>query len=174
MSRPQIRRLRAEDWAAYRDVRLRALADSPDAFGSTFASERSRADEEWRRRAANGSQSDQDLPLVLDDGEKLIGLAWGKVLPGEPDRAHLFQMWVAPEARGQGYGSALVGKVVEWVTSLGLDRIVLQVTEGDPPARHLYERAGFEPFGELQPLRPGSSLQCQPMQLWLTPTGQHR
>src|SRR4051794_23523739 len=37
-----------EDWAAVRKIRLRALADAPDAFASRLADERGRAESEWR------------------------------------------------------------------------------------------------------------------------------
>jgi len=38
-----IRRLKEQDWNLYKEVRLRALKDSPDAFGSTFNNEQKRA-----------------------------------------------------------------------------------------------------------------------------------
>lgn len=38
-----IRGLKEQDWNLYKEVRLRALKDSPDAFGSTFDNEQKRA-----------------------------------------------------------------------------------------------------------------------------------
>jgi len=162
---PSVRRLRADEWSAYRELRLRALGDAPNAFGSTVEREASRPDEEWQRRVADGAASRSDLPLVLVEQHRLLGLAWGKILPGAPDVAHLFQMWVAPEVRGRGHGSDLVDGVVEWARSAGAAKVVLRVTEGDTAARRLYAKAGFASAGALEPLRPGSDLWCRPMEL---------
>jgi hypothetical protein len=42
-----IRRFDRDEWPTYRAVRLRALGDSPDAFGSTLAREEALTDAEW-------------------------------------------------------------------------------------------------------------------------------
>ena len=51
---PTIRALGADEWRVYRDLRVRALADSPDAFGRTLAEEDGRLDTEWSSRLASG------------------------------------------------------------------------------------------------------------------------
>jgi hypothetical protein len=47
---PTIRALGANEWRVYRDLRLRALADSPHTFGRTLAEEEGRLDAEWSSR----------------------------------------------------------------------------------------------------------------------------
>ena len=47
----EIRRARPDEWQALRDLRLRALATDPDAFGSTLAGSSTRTDAEWQERA---------------------------------------------------------------------------------------------------------------------------
>lgn len=102
---PQVRIFAAHEWRIYKDLRLRALADSSDAFGSTLADEQGRTDDQWASRLAAAAESSGDLPLIAElDGEP-IGLAWGRIESAKPDVAALYQMWVAPEGRRLGQGA---------------------------------------------------------------------
>jgi hypothetical protein len=97
---PTIRAFSGDEWRVYRDLRLRALADSPDAFGSTLTEETGRLDAEWARRLASSADSRVNLPLVAEVRGEPIGLAWGRIDTSDPDVAVLYQMWVAPSYRG--------------------------------------------------------------------------
>jgi hypothetical protein len=52
---PTVRRLRADEHALLRDLRLRALSDAPMAFGSTLAREEAFTPDVWQTRAAAGA-----------------------------------------------------------------------------------------------------------------------
>jgi len=164
---PSIRTFAADEWRLYRDLRLRALADSPDAFGSTLVEEAGRPDDEWARRLASSADAPVNLPLVAEMRGQLVGLAWGRIDTSKPDVAALYQMWVAPTHRGSGVGQKLLEAVIAWATARNAASLDLGVTCGDSPARRLYERAGFKPMGAPQPLRPGSTLLAQSMRLEL-------
>jgi ribosomal protein S18 acetylase RimI-like enzyme len=162
-----VRRLLRHEWRSYRDLRLRALADSPDAFGSTLEVEAAKPDAFWEDRLSSAADSPLQLPLAAESRTELVGLAWGWIDPANPAIAHIFQMWVAPEARGQGIGVSLLNTVVSWARAARVTSVVLMVTCGNSPARQLYERAGFVAHGDPAPLRPGSSVLAQPMVLSL-------
>lgn len=149
-------------WRAYRDVRLRALKDSPDAFASTFARESAFSDSEWRDRLA-GVSREYALPLCASVDGDIAGLASVRIFQPDDSRAHVFQMWVAPEFRGRGIGRGLLDAALDWARARGVDAVVLDVTVGDTPARKLYESAGFVSMGELEPLRTGSALKVETM-----------
>lgn len=167
-SSPIIQRFAAHEWSSYRDLRLRALAESPDAFGSTFEVECARSESEWARRLEAGVHSRSDLPLVARVDSEAIGLAWARVDEIESKVVHLFQVWVTPENRRRGAGHMLLDATVRWAQELGAQVLALDVTCGDTAATRLYTRAGFRPSGDPQPLRPGSPLLKQPMRLTLS------
>jgi len=53
----EVRQAGAADWALLRELRLRALADAPDAFASTLDQEAVFPEEVWRQRAEGGPAS---------------------------------------------------------------------------------------------------------------------
>ena len=111
---PTIRTLAADGWRVYKELRLRALADAPDAFGRTLAEEAGCLDAEWSRRLAAGADSRWNLPLVAQVCGQPIGLAWGRIETSDPDVAALHQMWVAASYRRLGAGHMLLEAVIAW------------------------------------------------------------
>jgi len=150
-----VRCFAAHEWPEYRDLRLRSLGESPEAFGSTLAREEGRDDAHWQARLAEGVASATNHPVVAEDDGVLVGLAWGRIEESEPEVAHLYQMWLAPEARRLGLGRLLLDDVISWARTTTARRLVLGVTGGDRPARRLYDRAGFQPIGEPEEMREG-------------------
>ncbi len=168
ISRPTIRTFAPHEWAIYKALRLCALADSPDAFGSTLAAEQGRSDAEWSNRLATGVNSSWNLPLVAEVEGNPIGLAWGRIEESDPDVANFYQLWVAPDHRRLGAGQMLLDAVIAWAMAKHVCYLDLGVTCADSPARRLYTRAGFAPVGEPQAFRLGSELLGQRMRLKLT------
>ena len=142
-----VERMRPEQWKRVRAVRLRALADTPDAFASTLSNEQNMPDEKWSARLATLDAA--TFIAVLDDRD--IGIAVGAYFDGA---AGLFAMWLAPEARGKGIGDALIRAVIDWAKESGHDRLVLEVGDWNQPAINLYRRNGFEPTGRTGTLPP--------------------
>lgn len=165
---PSLYVLTPSDWDEYRAIRLRALADSPDAFASTLAREEGRTDSEWASRVAAAADTRYHLPLVARLGNRYVGLAWGRIFPSDPQVAHLFQMWVAPEARRLGVGRLLVDEVIEWARHAGAAHLELEVTCGNTAAWTLYTRAGFAPIGDPKPFAERPALLEQRMRLPLS------
>lgn len=150
-----IRPIRPDEWRELRELRLRALADAPDAFGATFQEEAADPDEIWQHRA---DRPDGIMVVAVDDTEAFVGMASGGPAGGELDAAGIYGMWVDPAARGQRIGEALVAVVASWAQAAGHERLALGVTIGNASASALYERLGFEDTGLRFPLREGTDL----------------
>ena len=137
-----IRRIEADDWAALRDVRLRSLLDSPDAFGQRYEDALAMPDDELRqiaRSAAAGDRRAWYLARAADGA--VVGVVQARRRP--PADCMLFSMWVGPEARSSGVGAALVDAVDAWGRSWDAERVVLWVIATNEGAMRFYERIGF-------------------------------
>jgi ribosomal protein S18 acetylase RimI-like enzyme len=143
-----IRRLAAADWATFRDVRLAALRDAPEAFGSTAADAEKLEKAEWRRRL------EQRAVFVAEIAGQPVGLAAG-IGADQPGEAELISMWVAPAWRGHGIAQRLVDAVLAWAVGNGFRSVRLSVAMGNAAAERLYGRRGFVPTGRVQPMGGG-------------------
>ena len=82
--------------------------------------------------------------LVAVDGGQLIGYVGSQTVLGETDMMNLA---VAPEARRQGTGRALVLALVDALTEKGSHSLMLEVRVSNTPAQKLYESLGFSQVG---------------------------
>jgi ribosomal protein S18 acetylase RimI-like enzyme len=140
-----LRTVRADEWKALRDLRLRALREDVTAFGDTVEKALARTDDDWRRYAYDG---DASVTFVAVADRRFVGMSRGRVL-GED--AGLFGMWVAPEARRRGLGRRLVNEVVAWARTKNVARVLLDVADERPAACGLYAACGFEDTGVRRP-----------------------
>ncbi len=148
MDNYSIQQLKLSDWQRFRTIRLRALEESPDAFGSTLEREQKFTAEEWPIRLTRENVA---TFIAVSDEENDLGLTVGAPYD---DAVGLFGMWVAPEARGTGVGGALVDAVIRWAKQSGHQRILLDVGDDNTPAITLYESKGFVRTGITGTLPP--------------------
>ena len=145
----ELRRLGPEDWDDFRDIRLRSLADSPDAFGSTLEREQDFTEDDWRRRLGG------PVYVVFDPHPVAIGGIFDNA--GTP---HVWGMWTDPAHRGRGHARTILDALIPPGTTAQLD-----VNVSNDGARTAYERYGFVATGRLEPLRPGSDQRIELMVL---------
>jgi GNAT superfamily N-acetyltransferase len=134
----------------YKSVRLRALQDTPVAFGSTFAKESSLSDGDWIKRVDTWNGPGGVCYLGMDNGEP-CGIIAGYFDENVPLRAWVASMWVAPTHRRTGLGTMLMDAVRSWAHTLGAAELFLMVTSNNSPAMRFYERCGFKFTGTTGP-----------------------
>ncbi|WP_433196751.1 N-acetyltransferase family protein [Nocardia sp. CA-107356] len=135
-SRVRVRLLTVDDWSALRSIRLRALADAPQAFASTLEHALARTDQDWRELLVHRAQF-----VASVDGSD-VGTAAGL---DDPERAgaHLISMWVDGKVRGTGVSDLLIRAVIDWAIDAGHRKVWLEVAVGNAAAERLYLRHGF-------------------------------
>ncbi|MQA23963.1 MAG: GNAT family N-acetyltransferase [Micromonosporaceae bacterium] len=146
MSVVAVRRVGPDEWRSWREVRLAALTDTPEAFSSTLERELTFDEPTWRQRLdpATGVR----VLAVVD--EAFAGLV-GTYLPEDAPDPELVSMWIRPASRGAGAAGALVAEVLDWARERRHERVKLWVVEDNEPARRLYQRHGFVSTGEFMP-----------------------
>lgn len=140
-----IRRIQPHEGLRFRAVRLRALADSPAAFGSTYEETAARPEAYWEYRARLGAAGEESLIVVAEEGDLWAGVVGG--FREEGAMISLISLWVDPAYRGQRLATMLVDQVVAWARHLHGAGVSLWVTEENAVARALYRCYGFRETG---------------------------
>lgn len=138
-----VRRGSVADAPALRALRLEALADTPEAYGSTYEEVAAWPDARWRDAASEW------VFMLGEHGGAVQGLARGGYHDLHPGTHWLYSMHVAPPARGSGLARMLVDAVAQWATGAGARAIYLHVGSQVPRARAFYEKIGFQSTGEV-------------------------
>jgi GNAT superfamily N-acetyltransferase len=154
-----VRRIRPEDWAVARSLRLRGLADAPDAFARTYQEESVRPDAFWIDRAAAACAGAGIATFVAFDDRNPTGITTGIV--DDVGQPQLVSMWVDPALRRRGIGESLANAVVQWALEVGFERLSLWVSEDNRPAIRLYQRVGFQSTDRTDALRRGSDVRVR-------------
>ena len=145
-----LERVTLENIFVFKEARLRALKDSPTAFGATYERESQMTDAEWMERARQSDGVKRVMYMAVEDGA-VCGIAGAMRDEDDGSRAALISMWTAPTHRQKGVGRMLVEKVAAWARSRGVKILTLMVTSVNPTATKFYEQLGFARTGRTEP-----------------------
>ncbi|WCN81126.1 GNAT family N-acetyltransferase [Micromonospora sp. LH3U1] len=147
----EIRRVRPEDAARMRALRLEMLADAPLAFLETLADAAARPHTEFAARVAYTSAGPSNAQFIADPGGRLVGHAGGTVAPNEPGLTVIYAVYVTPTCRGNGLLGELIDGVAAWSRACGRPELLLEVVVGNDRAYRAYQRLGFIDTGVRVP-----------------------
>jgi ribosomal protein S18 acetylase RimI-like enzyme len=143
----RIRRLLSPDAAAFQDLRLRGLLESPTAFGSSYEEEVDRSIPVIAASLTEGSGRNMFGAFIDNKLVGVVGVGREAALK-EMHRGFIRSMYVAPESRRQGVGKALMAEAVHFAKAMpGLRQVTLAVTAGNSAAIATYEGFGFKVCG---------------------------
>ncbi len=157
----EIIRLPVEEWQQYRDLRLRALKEDPQAFSTTYADAVGFPDEMWRGRLLDALQGGHSWLFFAREAGKLVGMIGAFVDEASPQTATIVSVYVPAEERGKGISAAMMACILSELSTNGaLKKAVLAVNKAQLPAMGLYEKFGFQIVG----MEPGVSGEGKPVE----------
>ncbi|CAN5318680.1 GNAT family N-acetyltransferase [soil metagenome] len=148
-----IERLTPADASEYRSLAIEGYTRHPQAFTSTADERAALPIGWWEDRLAPGDRA-KEVMFGARAGGRLVGVAGLRFEQRERSRhkSLLVGMYVTDSARGTGAAVAIVEALLAHARSRPESRlVVLTLTQGNEPARRLYERCGFVTFG-VEPL----------------------
>lgn len=81
-----------------------------------------------------------DTCVTAVDGEGLAGWLSAYVSPAEPDTIFVWQVAVAPRARGTGLGGRMLAELLSRPACRGVRRLTTTITEGNQPSWRMFGR----------------------------------
>lgn len=154
LERFALRRLRSDDASAFRQVRLRALREHPEAFGASWEEEQDQPESRFAERLENGH-----VIGGISEGEMIVGTIGISRSKGQKTQhiGSIWGMYVSPAARGKGLARQLLNAAVaEFGPSVRSLRLCVEAN--NDPAIKLYESAGFKRWAlEAEALKVGDT-----------------
>ncbi len=147
---PSVRLLTPDDAAAFRELRLLGLHESPRAFGSSFEEEQALSVEWFAARLGQSLPESENAVLGAWLGQRLAGVAGVRREPYRKaaHKAVIWGVYVRPDVRRRGLGRTLVGAAIAVATSWpGVEQINLSVATANVAAVQLYESFDFVAYG---------------------------
>lgn len=138
-----VRPLAPDEWESFKEIRLFALQTEPGYFSSSFNSERSRSDEEWRQRI----QSPTRQAFGLFDIERLVGITavFASRDDDKGETALLGMSFILPEYRNRGLSKLLYESRFQWVRDRPrFKHVEVSHRISNMPSRRAIEREGFK------------------------------
>jgi GNAT superfamily N-acetyltransferase len=150
--RPIVKPVTPASWRDLRDMRIRALVESPMAFLSEPpGAEKAWSEAQWMLACERSHW----FIARIDDCP--VGLGRVADYPDESPRLHLESMWVDPPRRQQGVGLELRDYAERHARERGETALGLWVIGGNDAALRLYESRGYLATGRHGPLDDGRS-----------------
>lgn len=145
----ELRRLTAADAKAFREVRLHALRESPQAFSADYEIN---AAHPLQHFAAQLQDQPDNFVIGAFAGEALVGIGGFACEDQQPKLRHkgfIWSVYVLPEHRRGGLGRRIIEQVIGTVVASAphVKQINITVTAINARAKELYVALGFKTWG---------------------------
>jgi predicted GNAT family acetyltransferase len=141
-------KLPIEKWSEYRELRLRALKEDPEAFSSSYANSLEQPEQFWKTRLADAERGERSWLLFARQDNKLVGMIGAFMEGDSTETATVVSVYVPREERGDGISSRLMAEMLRVLSEVPrLKKARLDVNVSQLAAIHVYGRFGFRETG---------------------------
>ena len=126
----------SNEWEKLRDIRTRAIIDSPQAFGDTLEKTQARQEDEWRSWATGAN-----VYAIEDNGKYIATVTLRK--GSSSSEAVINGVWTDPDYRGKGLSTKLFNEVFIQAKKMNLEKLTLMVNVNQVAAYNSYLKLGF-------------------------------
>src|SRR5579871_4804684 len=132
-------------WKDYKELRLQALFEEPQAFGSSYADESIKSDEEWKKRLENYKKGEHNWMFFAQVDKKLVGMlgAFQDATDIEKREATIIAMFVIEEYRGKGIAKMLMQRILQELAIKKMAKVKINLNVDQTIALKMYEKFGF-------------------------------
>jgi ribosomal protein S18 acetylase RimI-like enzyme len=129
-------------------LRLEALREHPEAFGTDHGEDLQHPESVWVDRVKNAIDSPKDCIVLAESGGELAGMAGVHRENGVKCRhaALIWGVYVRPKYRGQKLVDRMIAELLNWCRSNQVRTVRLSAT-CTGPAMRCYLRCGFSVYG---------------------------
>lgn len=142
-----VRILGEDDWPLYREVRLAALEDAPEAFVARHEDEAALDDDVWRERMNLSHR------IVAERNGTTVGVVSLGLHGDDPKLGEVFALWTAPSSRGARVARGLVEVAARRSAADGRERLYFWAGSDNAAAIGFASSFGFRPTSERRPVR---------------------
>jgi len=134
------------DAAAFRELRLEALKNHPEAFGADYESNLALPIAHWQERLRDASKGPIYLAVA---GDTLVGMAgiYRDTSPKMQHNGNIWGVYVRSSWRGLRIADQLIGTCIAWAQQQQIRLVRLAVVTSNIPAIRCYIRCGFSVYG---------------------------
>jgi ribosomal protein S18 acetylase RimI-like enzyme len=147
-----IRTLKPNEASLHREIRLRALQDSPDSFGETYAVAAAKPFSDWEALTRSVTDPKLHVMFLACQDEAVLGSVYGLIDRNRTNAGRVGSLWVDAAYRQRGIGRSLLQSVITWAQQREMTYLSLWSPAQNPIAIKLYEKFGFCATGEQKPL----------------------
>ncbi|WP_139785670.1 GNAT family N-acetyltransferase [Cytobacillus gottheilii] len=141
-----IRPLQKQDGLQYKEHRLEALKQHPEAFAASYEEEESKSVHSFEERLSSSNA----ITFGAFEGDVLTGSVtlFRESKVKMQHKAFIFAMYVTGGQRGKGIAKALINEAIKNARSWeGIEQLYLTVMSENHTAKRLYKSFGFKAYG---------------------------